>query len=81
MAPKYRIALVDEDGKAAIPERFLRLPIKEARELFEQEYLLAHIATSPSIAYMATVVQMDRSALHRKMERLGVRKPWHENHD
>lgn len=72
---------MDDDGNAAIPERFLKMPIREARDEFEREYLKAHIAMSPSIAYMATVVRMERSALHRKLEKLKVsRKFRDENH-
>lgn len=49
------------------------LPLREARELFEREYLLAQINRfSGNISRTASFVGMERSALHRKLKSLGV---------
>ena len=49
------------------------LPLREARELFEREYLLAQINRfGGNISRTANFVGMERSALHRKLKSLGV---------
>ncbi len=49
------------------------LPLREAREMFEREYLLAQINRfSGNISRTASFVGMERSALHRKLKSLGV---------
>ena len=49
------------------------LPLREARELFEREYLLAQINRfGGNISRTAEFVGMERSALHRKLKALGV---------
>lgn len=49
------------------------LPLREAREAFEREYLLAQITRfGGNISRTANFVQMERSALHRKLKLLGV---------
>jgi two-component system nitrogen regulation response regulator NtrX len=49
------------------------LPLREARELFEREYLLTQINRfGGNISRTATFVGMERSALHRKLKSLGV---------
>ena len=49
------------------------LPLREARELFEREYLIAQINRfSGNISKTASFVGMERSALHRKLKMLGV---------
>jgi two-component system nitrogen regulation response regulator NtrX len=51
----------------------LSLPLREARELFERQYLLAQLNRfSGNISRTATFVGMERSALHRKLKTLGV---------
>ena len=46
---------------------------REARELFEKEYLLAQINRfGGNISRTAEFVGMERSALHRKLKSLGV---------
>ena len=48
-------------------------PLREAREAFEREYLLFHLARfSGNISRTAEFVGMDRAALHRKLKGLGV---------
>jgi two-component system nitrogen regulation response regulator NtrX len=49
------------------------LPLREARELFEREYLIAQINRfGGNISRSASFVGMERSALHRKLKLLGV---------
>ncbi|MGR3486205.1 MAG: nitrogen assimilation response regulator NtrX [Paracoccaceae bacterium] len=49
------------------------LPLREARELFEREYLLTQINRfGGNISRTAAFVGMERSALHRKLKSLGV---------
>ena len=49
------------------------LPLREARELFEREYLVAQINRfGGNISRTASFVGMERSALHRKLKMLGV---------
>jgi two-component system nitrogen regulation response regulator NtrX len=49
------------------------LPLREARELFEREYLLAQINRfGGNISRTASFVGMERSALHRKLKSLNV---------
>ncbi len=49
------------------------LPLREAREIFEREYLLAQVDRfGGNISRTAVFVGMERSALHRKLKTLGV---------
>src|SRR5258707_9439456 len=54
-------------------EQLMGLPLREARELFEREYLLAQINRfGGNISRTAEFVGMERSALHRKLKALGI---------
>jgi two-component system nitrogen regulation response regulator NtrX len=54
-------------------EKLMSLPLREAREIFEREYLLAQIARfSGNISRTAEFIGMERSALHRKLKSLGI---------
>jgi len=49
------------------------LPIKEAREIFEREYLQAQVSRfSGNITKTAQFIGMERSALHRKLKTLNI---------
>jgi two-component system nitrogen regulation response regulator NtrX len=49
------------------------LPLKNAREIFEREYLLAQVNRfGGNISRTAAFVGMERSALHRKLKSLGI---------
>ena len=55
------------------PERIIALPLREAREVFEREYLGAQILRfGGNISRTASFIGMERSALHRKLKSLGV---------
>ena len=60
-------------GADTISPSLARLPLREAREAFEREYLMTQIKRfSGNISKTATFVGMERSALHRKLKSLGV---------
>jgi two-component system, NtrC family, nitrogen regulation response regulator NtrX len=49
------------------------LPLREAREMFEREYLVAQVSRfGGNISRTAAFIGMERSALHRKLKSLGV---------
>ena len=51
------------------------LPLREAREIFERQYLASQIDRfGGNISRTAMFVGMERSALHRKLKLLGVRQ-------
>jgi two-component system nitrogen regulation response regulator NtrX len=55
------------------PERIIALPLRDAREVFEREYLNAQIMRfGGNISRTAAFIGMERSALHRKLKSLGV---------
>jgi two-component system nitrogen regulation response regulator NtrX len=54
-------------------EHLMGLPLREAREVFEREYLIAQINRfSGNISRTSEFVGMERSALHRKLKALGI---------
>lgn len=54
-------------------ETLMSLPLREAREVFEREYLIAQISRfSGNVSRTAEFVGMERSALHRKLKSLGI---------
>ena len=54
-------------------ERVIALPLREAREVIEREYLTAQIMRfGGNISRTAAFIGMERSALHRKLKSLGV---------
>jgi two-component system, NtrC family, nitrogen regulation response regulator NtrX len=54
-------------------ERMVALPLRDARERFEREYLRAQISRfGGNISRTAAFIGMERSALHRKLKSLGV---------
>ncbi len=55
------------------PERIIALPLRDAREVFEREYLTAQILRfGGNISRTAAFIGMERSALHRKLKSLGI---------
>jgi two-component system nitrogen regulation response regulator NtrX len=54
-------------------EHLMSLPLRDAREIFERDYLIAQINRfGGNISRTAEFVGMERSALHRKLRMLGV---------
>lgn len=63
----------DSGGRYVVGGTIATLPLREAREMFEREYLLAQINRfGGNISKTAGFVGMERSALHRKLKSLGV---------
>lgn len=63
----------DAEGRVVLSGGLATLPLREARELFEREYLLTQINRfGGNISRTASFVGMERSALHRKLKSLGV---------
>jgi two-component system, NtrC family, nitrogen regulation response regulator NtrX len=57
-------------------ENSLSVPLKEARENFEKEYLTTQLRKfNGNISKTADFIGMERSALHRKLKGLGVKEP------
>ena len=66
-------AAVNPQGATLGAERIIALPLREAREVFEREYLNAQMLRfSGNISRTAAFIGMERSALHRKLKSLGL---------
>jgi two-component system nitrogen regulation response regulator NtrX len=74
-------SMLPQDVGAMVPampnggggEQLMGLPLRDAREVFEREYLLAQISRfGGNISRTAEFVGMERSALHRKLKALGI---------
>ncbi|MDX1780205.1 MAG: sigma-54 dependent transcriptional regulator [Thalassovita sp.] len=63
----------NSDDGVVLSGTLATLPLREAREVFEREYLLTQINRfGGNISRTANFVGMERSALHRKLKSLGV---------
>jgi two-component system, NtrC family, nitrogen regulation response regulator NtrX len=92
LAPGQRIGRIDVDmlppeiineahnsGAGAV-NAMMGVPLREARETFEREYLRIQIRRfSGNISRTATFIGMERSALHRKLKILGMAEVRHED--
>ena len=74
-------SMLPQDVGAMVPampnggggEQLMGLALRDAREVFEREYLLAQISRfGGNISRTAEFVGMERSALHRKLKALGI---------
>ena len=73
MLPAEIGALVPAIPSGVGGEKLMNLPLREAREVFEREYLIAQINRfGGNISRTAEFIGMERSALHRKLKSLGV---------
>jgi two-component system nitrogen regulation response regulator NtrX len=73
MLPQDVGALVPNMPNGFGGEHLMSLPLREAREAFEREYLIAQISRfGGNISRTAEFIGMERSALHRKLKALGV---------
>lgn len=84
LAPRERLEQIDVDmlppeitgrsgeGDAGVGA-LMGVPLREARESFEREYLRVQIRRfSGNISKTAVFIGMERSALHRKLKLLGL---------
>jgi two-component system nitrogen regulation response regulator NtrX len=63
----------NKDERVLLTGALATLPLREAREVFEREYLLTQINRfGGNISRTANFVGMERSALHRKLKSLNV---------
>ena len=54
-------------------EQLMALPLREAREMFERDYIMAQLSRfGGNISRTSSFVGMERSALHRKIKLLGI---------
>jgi len=73
------INIIKESLSKSVEENFsvtdtLSIPLREARESFEKEYLISQLKKfGGNISKTAKFVGMERSALHRKLKILGVK--------
>jgi two-component system nitrogen regulation response regulator NtrX len=68
-------SLKNENFDNKIHENNLSVPLKEAREKFEKEYLTIQLKKfNGNISKTASFVGMERSALHRKLKGLGIKE-------
>ena len=68
-------SLKKDDFFNKIQENDLSVPLKEAREKFEKEYLTIQLKKfNGNISKTANFVGMERSALHRKLKGLGIKE-------
>jgi two-component system nitrogen regulation response regulator NtrX len=66
-----REAVVLIQGRGGV--EMMTKPLREAREIFEREYLLSQVSRfGGNISRTAGFVGMERSALHRKLKSLGI---------
>ena len=65
--------IIKSDNSVEMDGNMLGLPLREARELFEKDYLVAQINRfGGNISKTSQFVGMERSALHRKLKTLNV---------
>ena len=68
-------SLKSDNLEEKISENSLSVPLKEAREKFEKEYLTIQLKKfNGNISKTANFVGMERSALHRKLKGLGIKE-------
>ena len=68
-------SLKSDNNTSRVNENNLSVPLKEAREKFEKEYLTIQLKKfNGNISKTATFVGMERSALHRKLKGLGIKE-------
>ena len=68
-------SLKSENFNDKITQNSLSVPLKEAREKFEKEYLTVQLKKfNGNISKTADFVGMERSALHRKLKGLGIKE-------
>ena len=68
-------SLKTPDIESITAENSLSIPLKEARENFEKEYLTTQLKKfNGNISKTADFIGMERSALHRKLKSLGIKE-------
>ena len=63
----------DSEKSNLISQQLSNMSLREAREIFERDYLILQINRfGGNISKTASFVEMERSALHRKLKSLGI---------
>ena len=71
--PEFNSLTNSANVKQTLNETFLSLPLREARENFERAYLKSQLERfDGNISQMAKFIEMERSALHRKLKSVGI---------
>lgn len=71
-----------ETTSATIPETWLDMPLRSAREQFESAYFSHHLRVeSGNITRVAEKVGLERTHLYRKLKQLGIKFPKREGGD
>lgn len=82
LPPELMESPQENTQKATKSADLVSLPLREAREAFERDYLMAQIKRfGGNISKTAEFVGMERSALHRKMKQLGISAISKQNDD
>ena len=73
MMPNEMLLNINENKVGVDKTEFMSLQLRDAREIFEREYLEAQIMRfGGNISKTANFIGMERSALHRKIKYLGL---------
>ncbi len=73
LGEKYDDSTMNETKKDISNKNVISLPLKNARKVFEKNYLLSQINRfNGNISKTAEFIGMERSALHRKLKQLGI---------
>lgn len=73
LPPEITGARVDDPSAPAMNMDLVLMPLREARERFEKDYLEAQVKRfQGNISKTSQFVGMERSALHRKLKSLGI---------
>ena len=79
LPPEILSERLQNDSRLSV---LMAVPLREARESFEREYLKVQIRRfSGNISKTAGFIGMERSALHRKLKLLGMADRRDEDHD
>ena len=75
MLPNDLLTAKKYGSKKEEKKTIMNLPIKDARKNFEKEYLINQVSRfGGNISKTANFIGMERSALHRKIKEIGIKK-------
>ena len=75
MLPNDLLTEKKDGNKKEEKKTIMNLPIKDARKNFEKEYLINQVSRfGGNISKTANFIGMERSALHRKIKEIGIKK-------
>ena len=75
MLPNDLLTEKKDGRKKEEKKTIMNLPIKDARKNFEKEYLINQVSRfGGNISKTANFIGMERSALHRKIKEIGIKK-------